>query len=182
MKTTLLLFVLILCVGCGARVAETPKSDNTSESSMTEPTFDSALAARLGADDYGMKAYIMVYLLPGNPAASDSLTPERNQELQMLHLKHLFAQAEEGKMVLVGPMMRMATPDTTQNPNSALRSVSGICVYDCSYEEAKMRANADPRVIAGQLVVECYPWYGSAALGMVPEVSEKITKKSVMGE
>lgn len=182
MKTTLLIILAILCIGCGARVTETPKTDNTSENNATGSTFDSALAAKLGADDYGMKAYIMVYLLPGNPAATDSLTPERNQELQMLHLKHLFSQATEGKMVLVGPMMQMAKPDTTQNPNSALRSVSGICVYDCSYEEAKARANADPRAIAGQIRVECYPWYGSAALGMVNDISAKITKKSVMGE
>ena len=75
--------------------------------------------------------------------------------------------ADEGKLILAGPFM----------DNDDVR---GIYIFDVTtIEEAKKLTETDPAIQAGVLVMELKPWYGSAALLLVPEVHKKLEKKSI---
>jgi len=61
---------------------------------------DSLTAVEYGADEYGMKKYVMAFLKRGPNRSMDS--PKR-MELQMAHLENIAKMAEAGKLVLAGP-------------------------------------------------------------------------------
>ena len=61
MKILKLLVFLITCLGFLKPL----------EAQENNPKFDSALAARLGADDYGMKQYMLVILKTGDNKTTD---------------------------------------------------------------------------------------------------------------
>src|SRR5437763_995590 len=63
--------------------------------------FDSALAKKLGADEYGMKQYIMAFLKTGTEITD---TAERKR-LLMGHLANIMRLANEGKLVVAGPFL-----------------------------------------------------------------------------
>lgn len=65
-------------------------------------TYDSALAKKLGADDYGMKKYVMAFLKTGPVEIKDSV---QRRQLLMAHLKNIQRLAKEGKLILAGPFM-----------------------------------------------------------------------------
>lgn len=69
-----------------------------------EPTaaYDSVLAARLGADEYGMHTYVVALLTAGPNRDVDSATAA---ELQRAHLDNLFRMADEGSLLLQGPFL-----------------------------------------------------------------------------
>ena len=50
------------------------------------PAYDPSLAKKLGADDYGMKRYIMAFLKEGPNRSVDSI---KSAELQKAHLKNI---------------------------------------------------------------------------------------------
>ena len=58
MKWYLLAFALVLTTGCG--VVTVP--DNTVKAQKPAVPYDAALAQELGADDYGMRSYVVVIL------------------------------------------------------------------------------------------------------------------------
>lgn len=129
--------------------------------------YDSALAKKLGADDYGMKKYVMAFLKTGPVKIKDSV--ERRQ-LLMAHLKNIQRLAKEGKLILAGPFMDDQT-------------IEGIFVFNVeSVEEAKALTATDPAIKAGTLEMELHPWYGSAALIEIPDLHQKVQKKSFTQE
>jgi len=126
-------------------------------------TFDAELAAELGADDYGMRRYVMAFLKSGPNRPED---PEEAQALQRAHLDNIRRMAEEGKLVLAGPFMDGG-------------NIRGIYVFAVdSVEEAEALTATDPAVQAGSLVMELHPWYGSAALMKVNDIHAGIAKAS----
>lgn len=128
------------------------------------PQYDEALAKRLGADQYGMKKYVMAFLKPGPNRLKDSAA---RMELQMAHLRNIQKLAAEGKLVIAGPFL-----DEQQ--------YAGIFIFNVeSIEEARQLTATDPAVKAGSLVMELHPWYGSAALMQVVPIHKKLEKKSV---
>jgi uncharacterized protein YciI len=128
------------------------------------PQYDAQLAQKLGADDYGMKTYVMAFLKAGPNRIKDSVA--RN-ELQMAHLKNIMRLANEGKLIVAGPFM----------DNQPVR---GIFIFNVStVEEAKKLTETDPAIKAGTLSMELHPWYGSAGLMEVFQIHKKIEKKSV---
>lgn len=132
--------------------------------SQEKSTFDSKLASKLGADEYGMKTYYMVYLKAGKNRSQDSLT---TAQIQRAHLDNISKLAAEGKLIVAGPFL-----DDTE--------VRGIFILNAkSMEEAMEWTQTDPAVKAGRLIMEVHPWYGSAALMMIPETHEKITKTKI---
>ena len=68
----------------------------------TKPQYDSLLAKRLGADEYGMKKYVMAFLKSGSVKIQDSI---KRAELQREHLKNIFRLAEEGTLIVAGPFL-----------------------------------------------------------------------------
>jgi len=132
--------------------------------SSHQPTYDAALAQKLGADQYGMKTYVMAFLKAGPDHIKDSVARE---ELQKAHLKNIIRLADEGKLVMAGPFL----------DNQDIR---GIFIFNVpTVEDARKLTETDPAVKAGVLVMELHPWYGSAALMEVVDIHKSIQKKSV---
>jgi uncharacterized protein YciI len=128
--------------------------------------YDSALAKKLGADDYGMKQYVLVLLKPGTRFTD---TARRNEILQG-HLKNIGRLAKEGKLAIAGPFL-------DKGP------YSGIFIFNVStIEEARALVDTDPAVKAGMFEMEAFRWYGSAALGEVLEVHDRLQKKNITGD
>ncbi|MCR9173323.1 MAG: YciI family protein [bacterium] len=123
--------------------------------------FDSLYAQELGADDYGMRSYVMAFLKAG-PNRSQS--PEEAKELQAAHMANIGRLADEGKLVLAGPFL----------DDGELRGIYIFAVE--SIEEAEALTATDPAIQAGSLVMELHPWYGSAAVMEVSEIHDKISK------
>ena len=118
--------------------------------------------AKAGADEYGMRTYVMALLKKGPNRDLDSA---RAAELQMAHMENIGRMAEAGDLVLAGPFLH----------DGDLR---GIYVFDVTtVEEAEALTNTDPAVQAGSLVMELYPWYGSAAMLEVNRIHERVMER-----
>ncbi len=127
--------------------------------------YDSSLAKRLGADEYGMKQYVMAFLKSGPVKITDST---KQAELQKDHLKNIMRLAKEGKLILAGPFLDDG-------------EIRGIFIFDVeTIEEAKALAETDPKVKAGTLILELHPWYGTAAIATIPEIEKKIQKNKII--
>ncbi len=152
MKSIAFLVSLMWLLSCQA---------NVSDNSATE--YDAQLASALGADDYGMKSYVMAFLYRGENQSLDSAA---RMELQLKHLENINRMAEQNKLVLAGPFL----------DGGELR---GIYIFDVStIEEAEALTNTDPSTQQGLLRMELKPWYGSAALLQLNDLHTSIAKKS----
>ncbi len=132
----------------------------------TEVKYDSIKAQKYGADEYGMKKYVMAFLKRGPNKDIDST---KRAELMNAHLTNIFRLADEGKLVLAGPFLN----------DGELR---GIYIFDVeNLDEAKKLTETDPAIQQGTLSMELIPWYGTAALIEVNELSKTLVKKSILG-
>jgi uncharacterized protein YciI len=128
------------------------------------PQYDAQLAQKLGADEYGMKTYVMAFLKAGPNRPKDSIA---RAELQKAHLKNIMRLANEGKLIIAGPFM-------DDQP------IKGIFIFNVStIEEAKKLTETDPAIKSGSLIMELHPWYGSAALMETVAIHKKLQKKSI---
>ncbi|TNF40320.1 MAG: hypothetical protein EP311_09210 [Cytophagales bacterium] len=133
--------------------------------SIAQESYDEALAKKLGADDYGMRKYVMAFLLRGDRVSE--YTPEQRSEIQAGHMANIGKMAEMGKLIVAGPFFG----------NDDLR---GIYIFDVqTLEEAKALTETDPAIQAGVLKMDLKEWYGSAALMMLPDLYPKVTKSSI---
>lgn len=129
----------------------------------TPPAYDSSLAGKLGADEYGMHRYVLALLKEGSNRDQDSA---RAAELQRAHMENIRRLAEEKKLVVSGPFLG----------NGELR---GLYVFDvATVEEARTLTKTDPAIQAGRLEMELHPWYGSAALKEVNEIHQRISRST----
>jgi uncharacterized protein YciI len=157
-----LLALIILLTGCNTN--PTVVKDNKTQSNDEIITYDSVLAKQLGADAYGMKQYVIAFLKAGPNRDRDSATAAR---LQRAHLDNIFRLADEGKLVLAGPFLDKG-------------EIRGIYVFNVTtVEEAAELTSTDPAIQAGSLVMELHPWYGSAGLMQINEISKKIEKEQI---
>lgn len=130
---------------------------------QTTVDFDETLAMKLGADDYGMKRYVMAILKTGPNRNHDEDT---SMELQRGHMENINRLAEEGKLILAGPFLGGG-------------EMRGIFLFDVeTVEEARELSESDPAIQAGRLELELHPWYGSAALMQVNDVHRRIAKEN----
>lgn len=159
-KHTLGLIIIgILLISCNNQ-----KSVKEGNKSGLFEVYDSIKAAEYGADEYGMKKYIMAFLKRGPNREMDEV---KSNEIQMAHLNNINRMAEQGKLILAGPFF----------DNGDLR---GIYIFNVkSIAEAEELTSTDPAIIAGVLVMELKEWYGSAALMSVNELHKTITKKDI---
>ncbi len=140
-----------------------PQIEAGTEKSITGD-FDPELATELGADDYGMKHYVIAFLKKG---PNQDQSPEEVQRLQRAHMDNIGKLAEQRKLVVAGPFL-----DDTE--------LRGIYIFDVeTVEEAEALTKTDPAIKAGRLVMELHPWYGSAALIKSAEIHKTISKKEI---
>lgn len=126
--------------------------------------YDEALATRLGADEYGMRQYVLVLLKTGpNPIPAG---PERD-EMFRGHFANMNRLADEGKLVLAGPFDGV----------DGWRGMFIFAVTDV--EEARKLAATDPVLVKGEMVAEYHQYYGSAALMLVNETHDGLARKKV---
>ncbi|RYD93279.1 MAG: hypothetical protein EOP54_19460 [Sphingobacteriales bacterium] len=124
----------------------------------------SNLAQKLGGDDYGMKAYVLVILKSGTNTTGDSATVETAFRGHMANMGRL---VKEGKLVVAGPLKKND------------KNYRGIFILNVpTVEEAEKLVQTDPAIIAKFLDVELYSWYGSAALPEHLKFHDKIEKKN----
>lgn len=153
---------LLLC--CLLIACTDPQRTASSPSELTITGYDSLLAKQLGADQYGMRPYVMAFLKSGPNRTQDSLAAA---ELQRAHMDNISRLAEEGTLVFAGPFMDDF-------------DVRGIYIFAVeTIEEARTLTATDPAVQAGRLEMELHPFYGSAALMQINEIHEKISKEGI---
>lgn len=129
----------------------------------TAPVYDAALAKKLGADDYGMKQYVIAFLKSGTPI-KDSI---ERQKVLMAHLANIQRLANEGKLLIAGPFLDN-------------QDIKGIFIYNVSsIEEAKTLTETDPGIKAGLFTMELHPWYGSAALMELMPIHKTLQKRAI---
>jgi uncharacterized protein YciI len=130
----------------------------------SNPNYDKAFADSLGADDYGMKMYVLVILKTGTVQEDDKV---KRDSLFAGHMKNIKNMANAGKLVVAGPLQ----------DND--KKYEGIFILNVkTKEEAKLLLEKDPAIKSGVLDTEFYGWYGSAALPVYLPAVEKIEKKS----
>jgi uncharacterized protein YciI len=135
---------------------------------QTEPVpvpaeYDAELAKRLGADEMGMRQYVLVILKTGPKPV-----PAGKERTEMFagHFANMKRLAEEGKLALAGPL-------------DGVDGWRGLFIFAVpTIEEAKKLAETDPVIIKGEMVAEYHTYYGSAGLMMINEISKKIAKRS----
>ena len=139
-------------------------STGESQTNNTNPNYDATLAEKLGADDYGMKSYVLVILRTGSNTDPDE--EAKNQAFRG-HFDNMDKMAEEGKLIVAGPIGK--------NENE-YRGIFILNIADL--EEARALVQTDPAIAAKYLTADLYNWYGSAALPEYLEASDKIWKIS----
>lgn len=131
-------------------------------SAQSNKDYNKTLADSLGADEYGMKAYILVILKTGtntttNKAFVDSCFAG--------HMKNIGDLAKQGKLTVAGPISKND------------KNYRGIFILNVStIIEAEKLVQTDPAINNNLLGVELYKWYGSAALPMYLPYHDKVSK------
>lgn len=126
------------------------------------PAFDPALARAVGADERGMRRYVLVVLKTGPHRMPDG--PARD-EMFKGHFANMARLAKEGKLALAGPF----------DGSEGWRGLYVFAVADV--EEARRLVETDPVVAQGEMVPEFHRWYGTAALMRVPQLHEQLTPR-----
>ncbi len=129
-----------------------------------KPGFDAALARTLGADDYGMRAYVLVILHTGPTPVPKG---DARDEMFQGHFANIQRLAKEGTLVLAGPLDGV----------DGWRGLFVLAVDDI--EAAKAAVATDPVVIHGEMVPEFHTYYGSAGLMTINELHGRIAKKDI---
>lgn len=148
-----LFILIILCLTGFAANAQAPNSN-----------YNKALADSLGADNYGMKQYVLVILKTGSNTTTDK---QKLNEYFRGHMENIGRLAKEGKLVVAGPLGKN---------DKAYRGIFILNVK--TIEEAQKLVETDPAVKAKVFDVELYPWYGSAALPVYLVTHSKISKEN----
>lgn len=162
-------FAFLLLISCtdqsqSEEIENTTNNEVTMKEKDTLSDYNESYAEQLGADEYGMRNYVMAFLKKGPNRDQDSLEKSR---LQRAHLDNVLRLAEEGKLVLAGPF----------NDDGEIR---GIYIFNVeNLQEAEELTKTDPAVQAGSLVMELHPWYGSAAVMEVNRIHKQISKISI---
>ena len=130
--------------------------------SQTASNYDKELAQRLGADDYGMKSYVLVILKTGTNTTADQATVN---SLFKGHMQNIGKLAADGKLIVAGPMQKND------------KSYRGIFILNvATIAEAELLLQTDPAIKERLLEAELYGWYGSAALPEYLPIHENIQK------
>ena len=128
-----------------------------------KPVFNTELAQKLGADEFGMRQYVLVVLKTGPnklPAG-----PERDAMFKG-HFANISRLTTEEKLAYAGPLDGV----------DGWRGIFILAVADI--DEAKKLVATDPVIIQGEMVAEYHKHYGRAALMGVNATHKTVAKKS----
>lgn len=146
-----------------AVMGASPAAAQTPPATAAPPAYDEVLARALGADDYGMRPYVLVILktgprtMPAGPA---------RDEMFRGHFANMKRLSAEGKLALAGPLDGV----------EGRRGIFVMAVADIA--QARALTETDPVIVNGEMVAEYHKYYGSAALMQVRETHERIAKKT----
>jgi uncharacterized protein YciI len=128
----------------------------------TKAQYDSALAKKLNADEYGMRSYVLVMLKIGTAESTDKKVTD---SIFKGHMNNIQKLASENKLVLAGPMGKND------------KNYEGVFVFNTSsIDEAKQWLSTDPAFQAKYLDAELYPWYCTATLQEIPALHKQVQK------
>jgi len=146
-----------VCAGSGCAVNPVPAAVPAAA------TFDAALAKRLGADERGMRRYVLVILKTGPTRVPDG---DARKAMFAGHFANIERLSKAGKLALAGPF--------DKDP----AGWRGLYVFAVdTVEEARRLTATDPVIVNGEMVAEFHPWYGSAATMMIPELHDRLMPK-----
>jgi len=149
MRTIRCIVIVALALAAGTLLAQ------------ENPRFDAKLAQATGADDNGMRSYVLVILKTGTRVADG---PERDAMFKG-HFANMSRLAADGKLVQAGPL-------------DGVDGWRGLFVFATpDIEEARKLVATDPVVVKGEMIPEFHKYYGSAALMLVNDLHGKISKK-----
>jgi uncharacterized protein YciI len=131
-------------------------------SGAPNPAFDPALAKSVGADERGMRSYVLVILKTGPTRIPAG--PERD-EMFKGHFANMQRLSAEGKLVLAGPL-------------DGVDGWRGLFIFAADdIDEARQLVATDPVVAKGEMVAEFHKYYGTAALVLLRDLYEKVAQK-----
>lgn len=157
MKKTRIVLLLLVAIVCSINLHA--QTDN----SAPPKGYNAELAKKLGADDYGMKSYVLVILKTG-PADAEIKDKKKREKLFAGHFANMGKLAKEEKLALAGPFVEG-------------KPFRGLFIFNVrTLEEAVGLVQTDPAVKAGIFVYEMKKWYGSAALMKVGEIHDTLKK------
>ena len=149
MRTIRRIIIVALALAAGTLLAQ------------ENPKFDSKLAQATGADDNGMRGYVLVILKTGTRVPDG---PDRDAMFKG-HFANMDRLAADGKLVQAGPL-------------DGVDGWRGLFVFATpDIEEARKLVATDPVVVKGEMIPEFHKYYGSAALMLVNDLHGKISKK-----
>jgi uncharacterized protein YciI len=150
-----------LAAFCGLVALASNPAVGAEDKPAPAPQYDAALAKSVGADDMGMRKYVLVILKTGpNKVEGDART-----KMFQGHFANIKRLAAEQKLVFAGPF----------DDANGWRGLFVFATGDI--EEAKRYVATDPVIINGEMVAEYHKLYGSAGLMMLNEIHSKIQKK-----
>jgi uncharacterized protein YciI len=154
-KQSVLLFCGLLFLSLRPAIAQ-------SEPAAPAVHYDADLAKSLGADERGMRAFVLVVLKTGPKKMPEG--PARTKMFEG-HFANIQRLAGEKKLVLAGPL-------------DGVDGWRGIFVFATpDIDQAMSFVATDPVIVNGEMVAEYHKFYGSAALMMLNDVHNKIQKK-----
>lgn len=123
--------------------------------------YDAALAARLGADERGMRRYVFVLLKSSTTPVPKG--PERD-EMFKGHFANMTRLADEGKLVMAGPL-------------DGVDGWRGLFIFATDdIDEARRLVSTDPVIVKGEMVAEYHRHYATAALMLLNGLHKTIEK------
>ncbi len=150
MKITLFSLLIALSLNVNAQVKK------------INPKYNEALAKKLGAEDNGMKMYVLVMLKTGTNTTE---TKAKSDSLFAGHMANISRLVSINKLIVAGPLAKND------------KNYRGIFILNTkSLDEAKELLATDPAVKAKLLDADLFNWYGSAALAEYLTVEDKIWK------
>ena len=132
------------------------------DATTTAPTpgYDAALARRVGADERGMRKYVLVILKTGPTPVPKG---EKRDAMFAGHFANINRLAEEGKLALAGPF------------GENKEGWRGLFVFAVdTIDEARALTATDPVIVNGEMIAEYHPWYGSAAVMLIPDLHKQL--------
>lgn len=131
------------------------------QTSISNPHYNAEAAKRTGADENGMRQYVLVILKTGSKRV-----PAGKERDAMFagHFANINQLAKEGKLAIAGPF----------DGKEAWRGLFILAVDNI--DEAKKITETDPVITQGEMIAEYHLWYGSAALMEVANIHDTLSK------